>query len=124
RLAGLVKASDQLSADDLRQDVHNRTGTELGNANLQENTPLFYYILKEAELRVNDGRTLGTVGSIIVAQVLETALQADDKNYLRVFGADWNPPFWTRQNGRPGRVELISDIVKLVGDDTLLFGCQ
>lgn len=122
--ANLVTEGDRLSADELTRDVHNVSGTELKNANLQDNTPLFYYILKEAELRENDGRTLGSLGSLIIAQVIETALQSDLESYISVFGTGWRRPSWTRPNRGRGSVESISDIAKLVGDDELLFNCQ
>jgi hypothetical protein len=52
-------------------------------------TPLWYYILREAELR-HGGEHLGQVGGRIVAEVLLGAMMADPTSYL---GAkpDWKP---------------------------------
>ena len=51
-------------------------------------TPLWYYILKEAEV-LNNGRRLGPVGSYIVARVLLRAIAAAEDSY---FGAPgWQP---------------------------------
>ncbi len=44
-------------------------------------TPLWYYILKEAELQ-HDGEKLGTVGGRIVAEVLIGLLEKDPKSFL------------------------------------------
>jgi hypothetical protein len=46
-------------------------------------TPLFYYILKEAQLR-EDGLRLGPVGARIVAEVFIGLLQLDPDSYLSV----------------------------------------
>src|SRR5438094_8317851 len=48
-----------------------------------ESTPLFYYILKEAELR-EDGLRLGPVGERIVAEVFIGLLQLDPDSYFSV----------------------------------------
>jgi hypothetical protein len=65
--------------------------TPLAEADLQElvalgvgferSTPLWYYVLKEAEI-VADGLQLGPVGGRIVAEVLIGLLQADEGSYL------------------------------------------
>jgi hypothetical protein len=50
--------------------------------------PLWYYVLREAELRA-EGRHLGPVGGRIVAEVFLGLLQEDPSSYLR------NEPGWT-----------------------------
>jgi Animal haem peroxidase len=70
----------------------------LSNANLSElrtidpgfvrSTPLFYYILKEAELMEN-GERLGQVGGTVVAEVIVGLLQLDPDSFLSVPG--WRP---------------------------------
>lgn len=47
-----------------------------------EDTPLWYYILKEAELPPNNGLRLGRVGSLIIADVIIGALAADPASYF------------------------------------------
>jgi hypothetical protein len=57
------------------------------------NTPLWYYLLKEAELHKNGdgqpGRSLGPLGSYLIADVILDALTADPDSYLAVPG--WRP---------------------------------
>jgi hypothetical protein len=48
-----------------------------------ESTPLFYYILKEAEI-IEDGERLGPVGARIIAEVFIGLLQADPSSYVNV----------------------------------------
>ena len=55
--------------------------SELQPYGFQSSTPLWYYVLKEAEL-VTDGLHLGPVGGRIVAEVLIGLLQSDPRSYL------------------------------------------
>jgi hypothetical protein len=52
--------------------------------------PLWYYILKEAELAPNNAERLGAVGGRIVAEVLVGLLQRDQTSYLYLDPA-WKP---------------------------------
>jgi hypothetical protein len=65
------------------------------------NTPLWYYVLKEAELHTNGagqrGRSLGPLGSYLVADVILDALVADPDSYLSV--PDWSPTIATMRGG-------------------------
>ena len=82
--------------------------TPLSNAELAElhpirpsfvqSTPLFYYILKEAELR-EDGLRLGPVGARIVAEVFIGMLQLDPDCYFSV-QPDWVPTLPTHDGTR------------------------
>jgi len=54
-----------------------------------EGTPLWFYVLKEAEHRAN-GDGLGPVGGRIVAEVLIGLMRADPASYLSV-APDWRP---------------------------------
>ncbi len=58
-------------------------------ANLDTSTPLWYYILKEAEL-VNDGLAMGPVGGRIVAEVFIGLLQMDERSYMAA-SPNWKP---------------------------------
>ncbi|MEV6305693.1 heme peroxidase family protein [Actinoplanes sp. NPDC051861] len=80
------------------QDVARRMGitpltnTQLGlpdpdNADWQGKAPLWFYILKEAEL-THAGERLGPLGARIVCEVILSILDADKNSYLRV-----NPSF-------------------------------
>jgi len=54
-----------------------------------EDTPLWYYVLKEAEV-LQKGARLGPVGSRIVADVITRALASDADSYIRV-NPNWTP---------------------------------
>src|SRR5262245_66100411 len=76
-------------------------------------TPLFYYILKEAQLR-EDGLRLGPVGARIVAEVFIGLLQLDPDSYLTV-QPDWLPTLPTH-NGSPQSFRML-DFLTFAGVD-------
>jgi hypothetical protein len=57
------------------------------SARLRDRTPLWYYVLREAELQ-ESGRRLGPVGGRIVAEVLIGLLFADKDSFM---GKQWTP---------------------------------
>ena len=59
-------------------------------------TPLWFYVLKEAELRA-EGKTLGPVGGRIVAEVFIGLLEGDHVSYLRQ-EPDWTPTLAQNQD--------------------------
>jgi hypothetical protein len=75
-----VMGAPILSATDLQELQHYGLG-------LETSTPLWYYILKEAEIMAH-GLTLGPVGGRIVAEVFIGLLQLDPNSYLQ---QDWTP---------------------------------
>jgi hypothetical protein len=72
----------------------------------RSNTPLWYYILKEAELAPRKGKHLGPIGSYIVADVILGALVADADSYLSA--PAWEP---TLDRGRGNSIRKILDFV-------------
>jgi hypothetical protein len=56
---------------------------------MDKSTPLWFYILKEAEL-MEDGLRLGPVGGRIVGEVFIGLLKADETSYLAV-QPNWTP---------------------------------
>jgi hypothetical protein len=76
-----------------------------GKAKLQAATPLWYYVLREAE--VGGGEQLGPVGGTIVAEVLVGLLQGDPLSYLRQ-RPGWKPELPAAQAGD----FTIADLVK------------
>jgi len=72
-------------------------------------TPLFYYILREAEVR-NGGQHLGEVGGRIVAEVLLGLLDCDPTSY-RNTTEEWQP---TLPGAREGDF-TIADLLKFAG---------
>ena len=65
------------------------TAAEIGVAGWKWETPLWFYVLKEAELR-GGGERLGPVGGTIVAEVLVGIVDHDPTSY-RAVDADWCP---------------------------------
>ena len=90
---------------------------------LDENTPLFYFLLKEAEI-IARGRTLGPIGSYIIGAVIEGALEADPSSYVSVMGPNWRLPLLRFPNGSVEQVNSMIRIVRLVGDNQLLPECE
>ena len=80
-----------------------------------QSTPLFYYILKEAQLR-EDGLRLGPVGARIVAEVFIGLLQLDPDSYLSV-QPDWVPTLPTH-DGTPSSFRMI-DFLTFAGVDPI-----
>jgi hypothetical protein len=78
-----------------------------------DSTPLFYYILKEAELK-EDGLRLGPTGARLVAEVFIGLLQFDPGSYLNVQPA-WIPTLATK-DGTPQSFRM-SDFLTFAGVD-------
>lgn len=69
-------------------------------------TPLWYYLLKEAEVR-HGGEYLGEVGGRIVAEVLLGLIDADPTSY-RHAAFDWQPTLPSRQAGTFAMADLLT----------------
>ncbi len=82
---------------------------ELAPFNMDKSTPLWYYILKEAEVFEN-GEQMGPVGGRIVGEVFIGLLKADKDSYLTV-NKNWKP---TLPSAKPGDFE-ITDLLKFAG---------
>jgi hypothetical protein len=80
---------------------------------LERSTPLWYYILKEAEL-VAGGRTLGPVGACIVAECIIGVLQLHRRSYLQ--RRRWRPDLPTRSGRVTGDFAMV-DLLTLAGVD-------
>jgi len=83
------------------------------NTSFVTSTPLFYYILKEAQL-TEDGVRLGPVGARIVAEVFIGLLQLDPDSYLSV-QPNWLPTLPTH-DGTPQSFRMI-DFLTFAGVD-------
>jgi Animal haem peroxidase len=95
-------------------DVENKSLKELfvdpGDPGWGGEAPLWFYILKEAEI-VGRGRELGPVGGRIVAEVLVGLLQKDLNSYLYL-NAAWKPaPPIAPERGK----FTMADLLKYVG---------
>jgi hypothetical protein len=120
---GIIRQQDCLTGTQLTQDTFNHSGSVLHEVGLEGNTPLFYYLLKEAEIN-GASLTLGPIGSYIVAEVILGALEADPNSYLSVFGPDWKLPLWRFPSGSAEQVHSFIRIIRLIGDDRLLPECE
>ncbi|MGZ9204685.1 MAG: peroxidase family protein [Nitrospira sp.] len=82
---------------------------ELAPFGMDRSTPLWYYILKEAEVLEN-GLRMGPVGSRIVGEVFIGLLKADKDSYLTI-NKNWKP---TLPSATPGDFE-ITDLLRFAG---------
>jgi hypothetical protein len=97
--------SGQSIAQELRLPVlAARDLGELGG-NLRRSTPLWFYVLKEAQVMA-DGQRLGPVGGRIVAEVLVGLLEADPTSFLSVLPS-WRPRLPAR-SGSFGMVDFLT----------------
>jgi len=119
----IIKAEDFLTSSELTRNSCDHSGSVLRTVGLEQNTPLFYYLLKEAEIR-GLGRTLGPSGSYIVAEVVQGALKTDPDGYMSVAGPNWKLPLWRFPNGLDEQVNSVIRIIRLVGDNQLLPECE
>ncbi len=76
------------------------------NVGLDSNTPLWYYVLKEAEL-MEQGLRLGPVGSLIVGEVFIGLLQLAPGSYLRD-NPGFRPTLPSRSAGNFTMVDLLT----------------
>ena len=101
-------------------EILSRNSPELVDAirqgNFQTQTPLWFYLLKEAQLKSN-GDALGPIGSNIVAETIIGMLHKDTSSYLFNGGetADrpWTPQNGVRHNGVP--IATIRDFIRFAG---------
>jgi heme peroxidase len=87
-----------LSGDDL--ELEGNLKTKFG-----VNTPLWYYVLKEAEVQ-QDGKRLGEVGGRIVAEVLLGLLHHDPLSFLSV------QPNWTPELAEDDGQFTMADLIR------------
>ena len=82
--------------------------------NLDISTPLWYYILKEAEV-MEDGLHLGPVGGRIVGEVIIGIMQLSPRSYLSV-DRRWRPTLPTRHGRVSGDFRMV-DFLTFAGVD-------
>jgi len=101
----LPALSDEELGSDL-DDYH----SALHGFDLKKSTPLWYYVLKEAEVRAG-GETLGPVGARIVAEVLVGLIESDPGSYLV------QHPRWTPNLTSAGTGFRMTDFLTFAGVD-------
>ncbi|MGX1911492.1 peroxidase family protein [Streptomyces phaeochromogenes] len=100
-----------LSRAELEQDSSNEVKDALEAGGLFDRTPLWFYVLKEAEVR-ELGRRLGEVGSRIVAETIIGQIRKDPGSYAN--RTSWSPAQGVLlPNGRP--VRTIADFLRFAG---------
>jgi hypothetical protein len=80
-----------------------RDYTFLKSSKMLNETPLWYYLLHEAEAAGTNnagegGQYLGPLGSCVVGEVFEAVLEADPESYLN---KNWEPPFFRVEPAGP-----------------------
>jgi hypothetical protein len=78
---------------------------DLQPLNLQNRTPLWFYVLREAQVTA-DGEHLGPVGGRIVAEVLYGLIQGDNFSYVS------QDPEWTPTYGTNGTFTIVDMLRK------------
>ncbi|MBV6658661.1 MAG: heme peroxidase [Devosiaceae bacterium] len=86
-VADAMNIADPITADELASGDDRAVLEAQG---LHTRTPLWYYILKEAQIK-GGGDRLGPVGATIVAEVLVGLVHGDHQSYLWLRGPDWRP---------------------------------
>lgn len=83
---------------------------------LKGRTPLWYYVLLEAEVNER-GANLGEVGSRLLAEVIEGALDADPASVMSQLKQNpkWRPPKWRTPTGASIHIDTFLDLAVAVG---------
>jgi hypothetical protein len=101
-----------LSADELRPADRPAIAQALEAGDFLERTPLWYYVLREAEVRAN-GNSLGELGSRIICDTIIGLVINDPRSYLNQTGG-WDPSKGVRlPNGDP--IVTIADMLRFAG---------
>jgi hypothetical protein len=106
-VATAMKIKNPLTSDEIASGPDGAVAKEHG---LHRATPLWYYILKEAQVRHN-GERLGPVGARIIAEVFVGLVHGDTSSYL-----------WNRKNWKPtlpakkAGTFFMTDLLTFVGD--------
>ena len=101
-----------LSEEELRRGNSDGLNAAMERGGFFEHTPLWYYVLKEAEVRAN-GNSLGELGSRIVCETVVGLLRNDRNSYLNVRGG-WDPSEGVKlANGDP--IVTIRDFLSFTG---------
>ena len=101
-----------LTQDELRRDNSDALNAALEQGGFLQNTPLWYYLLKEAEVRAS-GNSLGELGSRIVCETVIGLLRNDRNSFLNDRGG-WDPSEGVKlDNGDP--LVTIRDFLSFTG---------
>jgi len=87
--------------------------SDLKTHGLDDHTPLWFYVLREAEI-VQNGERLEPVGARIVTEVLVGLLEGDRTSYLTQ-DPDWEPFLPTVDPSRTGEDFRMIDLLRFAG---------
>jgi hypothetical protein len=107
-VAEAMGIASPVTADELASGSDGAVAAQHG---LHLQTPLWYYILKEAQMKC-DGVRLGPVGSTMVSEVLVGLVHGDRESYLWRKGPGWRPTL-------PGETAgdfTMADMLRMVGE--------
>jgi hypothetical protein len=107
-VAAAMRIKNPLTSDEIAKGPDGAVAKKHG---LHQHTPLWYYILKEAEQR-GGGQRLGPVGATIIAEVFVGLVHGDHTSYLWLKGKNWKP---TLPAKTPGDFTM-ADLLRFVGD--------
>ena len=107
-VAKAMRIKNPLTPDEIAKGTDGAVAKKHG---LHAHTPLWYYILKEAEQR-GGGEKLGPVGATIISEVFVGLVHGDQQSYLWLKGKDWKP---TLPSKTPGDFTM-ADLLRFVGD--------
>jgi hypothetical protein len=102
-----------LSANELRLGNSGPLNQVLEDNGFLQQTPLWYYVLKEAEVRAN-GNSLGELGSRIVCETIIGQLLNDPESYLKQQGG-WDPSKGVKL-AKPGGDPKEGDLIVTIRD--------
>ena len=101
-----------LTEDELQEGNSDELNQHLSDSGFLQKTPLWYYVLKEAEVQAQ-GNSLGEVGSRIVAGTLIGQLRNDPTSYLNALHP-WRPEQGVLlPDGRP--IRSMKDFLRFAG---------
>ena len=98
-----------LSPAELQEGNTDAVNQALADGGFIEHTPLWYYVLKEAEVRAN-GNTLGELGSRIVIETQLGLMRNDANSYLNDGEGEWDPSKGVRLASGPNAGDPIVTI--------------
>jgi hypothetical protein len=97
-----------MTAEELQQGNADAVNQALAEGGFIEHTPLWYYVLKEAEIRAN-GNSLGELGSRIVVETQVGLMRHDPGSYLNDSAGEWDPSKGVKlDNGTAGGEPIVT----------------
>jgi hypothetical protein len=92
----------------------NAAWKKLRDLGFENETPLWFYILLEAEIQGGRER-LGTIGSRLVAEVIEAALRHDPDSFLFQEGGQWTCPLWESSDNEKRLIQNLANLAVVIG---------